>query len=159
MPFLTSIIDLDSIYISKSDDFRKPSAVQIEALANTVIKLEGSISIPIVYQVSLDEYELISGHIGYLAYQKAYEIKPSLPERLSVFVVDSKNRPVIDQQLKILNSLPPTQAENPDEKNSENSQTDLHFSNLASLIRHNHQELSSGLQELYRRFQDQGKRI
>jgi hypothetical protein len=152
MPLLTSIVDLDSIHVNKSDSFSKPSDVEIEALANTIIQIEGSINIPVVYQISIDEYELMGGHIGYLAYQRAYEIKPSIPDRLVVFVADKKNKSIIDQQLKILNLLHPSQKESSSKQSTGESHLDLQLSNLASLIRQNHKELSSGFQTLSNEF-------
>jgi hypothetical protein len=148
MPLLTSIVDLDSIRVKKSDEFSKPSDVEIEALANTIIQIEGSINIPIVYQINIDEYELIGGYIGYLAYRRAYEIRPSIPDRLVVFVADKKNKNVIDLSHS-------SQKVSISKKIAEESHLDLQLSNLASLIRQNHEELSSEFQALSHGFRSE----
>jgi hypothetical protein len=90
MPLLTSIVDLVSIKVKKTDFSPDQKAAQIEALANTIIDLSGSVSVPVVKQISVNEYELISGYLAYYAYLKACEIDPNLPDRMEVFISDKK---------------------------------------------------------------------
>ena len=60
MALLTSIIDLDSIQIKSALFAPVQKATQIEALANTIINLGGLVNVPVVQQISIDNYELIS---------------------------------------------------------------------------------------------------
>ncbi|MGJ3249415.1 MAG: hypothetical protein ACFE0I_25500 [Elainellaceae cyanobacterium] len=101
MPLLTSIVDLESIQVKDSPFDPTQNSAQIEALANTIKDLRGLINLPVVKQVGIDDYEIISGHLEYYAYLKARESDSSLLDRISVFIADSKNQLDIQRQLEV----------------------------------------------------------
>ncbi|NEP13028.1 MAG: hypothetical protein F6K14_23050 [Symploca sp. SIO2C1] len=134
MEFLTSIVDLDSIQ-AKSPPFNPAhKATQIEALANTIIDLSGLVNVPVVQQMSVDEYELISGYLEYYAYLKACEFNPRLPDRITVFISNTKNREAIRKQLEILQVIEDTPQNLSQSTTSNNSQINLQIENLESSI-------------------------
>ena len=139
MELLTSIIDLDSIQVKRSLFSPVQKSVEIEALANTVIDLGGLINIPVVQQVSIDEYELISGHLEFYAYCKAREIDPRLPDRMTVFVANKKNQAEIRQQLEVLQSIDTTWLNSSQPTTSRLSEKDLQLRNLEASLKNANQ--------------------
>ena len=76
MDLQTSLIDLDSIeQIEKNNFSIDPSekSAEIEILAKTVISIKGLLRIPVVEQIGIESYKLISGHFDYYAYLRARE--------------------------------------------------------------------------------------
>ena len=91
------IVDLESIQPPK---LPVENASSIETLANTIVKLRGLLQLPVLYSLGLEEYELISGHTEFYAYLKAREFDDSLPDRITVLVVDKKQAADIQKQLQ-----------------------------------------------------------
>ncbi|NER98969.1 MAG: hypothetical protein F6J86_34970 [Symploca sp. SIO1B1] len=134
MEFLTSIVDLDSIQV-KSLSFNSAHKVtQIEALANTIIDLGGLVNVPVVEQVNVDNYELISGYLEYYAYIKACELNPSLPDRITVFISNTKNREAIRNQLEVLQVIEDTPQNLSQPTHINKSEVNLQIKNLESCI-------------------------
>ncbi len=141
MKLLTSIIDIDSIHVKESSFSLEDNHTQIEALANTIIDLGGLVNVPIVEEISLDEYELISGHLEYYAYLRAIQINSSLPDRLAVFISNKKNKKAISKQLEILETIENTQQDITVSAVPKNSELDLQIKNLESSVKHNNQAI------------------
>jgi hypothetical protein len=150
MELLTSIVDLDSIQVKSPPFDSAHKATQIEALANTIIDLGGLVNVPVVQQISVDDYELISGHLEYYAYLKACELNPRLPDRIMVFVSNTKNQVAIRQQLEILQVIEDTQTQQHQSQstNPNKSETDLQIKNLESSINKINQNFSTSLEQL-----------
>ncbi|MBD1925569.1 hypothetical protein H6F74_04610 [Trichocoleus sp. FACHB-90] len=148
MDLLTSIVDLDSIQIKSPPFDPVQKAAQIEALANTIIDLSGLVNVPVVQQISIDDYELISGYLEYYAYLKARELNPRLPERITVFVSNTKNQAAIRQQLEILKVIEDTQ-EKPSQSTILNkSEIDLQIKNIEYSINNINHNFSTALEQL-----------
>jgi hypothetical protein len=105
MELLTSIIDLESVRVRDTSFSPENNALQIEALAHAAIALGGLVNVPVVQQSSIEEYDLISGHLEYYAYCKACEIDPRFPDRMTVFISNKKNQAAMQQQLEVLRSI------------------------------------------------------
>ena len=148
MELLTSIIDIDSIQVKSSPFDPAQKATQIEALANTIIDLGGLINVPVVQQLGVDEYELISGYLEYYAYVKAYEFNPRMPDRITVFVSNTKNQAAIRQQLEILQVIEAPQQNLPQSTISNKSEIDLQIKNLESSINNINQNFSASIEQL-----------
>lgn len=122
---------------------------QIEALAYTIADLGGLIDIPVVRQLTIDEYELLSGYLEYYAYRKAREINPHLSEQIEVFVADSRNQSLIQKQLEILQSIEETKAVHPSKLTSGNpSEVDLRIKNIESSIYNNQRATVDAIAQL-----------
>jgi hypothetical protein len=148
MELLTSIVDIDSIQVKISPFDPAHKATQIEALANTIINLGGLVNVPVVQQISVDEYELISGYLEYYAYLKAREIDPRLPDRITAFVSNTKNQAAIHQQLEILQAI-----ENPKQDSSQSTtskpfEINLQIKNLESSINNINKNFSTALERM-----------
>lgn len=141
MALLTSIIDIDSIQVKSPPFSPEQKASQIEALANTILDLDGLINLPVVQQVSLDNYELISGYLEYYAYLKAREINPRLLDRITVFVANDKNQAAIGQQLEILQTIEKTEQNLNQPITSNQSEVDLRIKNLETSIKNSNNSL------------------
>jgi hypothetical protein len=148
MELLTSIIDLESIQIKNVPFPPEQKAVEIEALANAAVDLGGLINIPVVQQVSIDEYELISGHLEYYAYCKAREIDVRLPDRMVVFVANKKNQAAIHQQLEILQAIETSQANAVHSNHNHQPSQNLQVKNLESSLKQTHQNLSASITQI-----------
>jgi nucleoid-associated protein YejK len=75
------------------------------ALSHSIVELEGLVNIPIVRQINLEEYELISGYLEYFAYAQASKMSSKIPDRISVFIADKKSLAAVTQQLEILQAI------------------------------------------------------
>ena len=150
MQLLTSIIDIDSIQVKDSLFDPEHNATKIEALANTIIDLGGLVNIPVVQQINLEDYELISGHLEYYAYLKAVQINSKLPDRLTVFISNKKNEAAINKQLEILETIDNTQKDTSKSVSAvgNSSELDLKIKNLESSIKHNDEVFHSELEKL-----------
>lgn len=148
MELLTSIIDIDTIQAKSSPFDPAQKATQIEALANTIIDLGGLVNVPVVQQIGVDEYELISGFLEYYAYLKAHELNPRLPDRITVFVSNTKNQAAIRQQLEILQVIEAPQQNLSQFTTSNKSEIDLQIKNLESSINNINQNLSTSIEKL-----------
>jgi hypothetical protein len=137
MELLTSIVDIDSIQVKKTPFEPAQKATQIEALANTIIALGGLVNVPVVQQINVDNYELISGYLEYYAYHKARQINPRVPDRITVFVSNKKNQEAIRQQLEILQVIEDTQQNASQFTTPKQSEIDLQIKNLESFINNN----------------------
>ncbi|WP_341525841.1 hypothetical protein WKK05_25150 [Nostoc sp. UHCC 0302] len=137
MELLTSIVDIDSIQVKKTQFDPTQKATQIEALANTIISLGGLVNVPVVQQINVDNYELISGYLEYYAYHKARQINPRVPDRITVFVSNKKNQEAIRQQLEILQVIEDTQQNTSQFTTPKQSEIDLQIKNLESFINNN----------------------
>lgn len=147
MELLTSIIDLDSIKLKKPPFTPTDKSTQIEALANTIIELGGLVNVPVVQQISVDEYELISGYLEYYAYLKARELNSSMPDRMTVFVSNNKNKVAIRQQLEILDVIEDTKQDSSQTTTSKPSDIDLRIKNLESSINHNNKLVFTAIEQ------------
>ncbi len=96
------IVDLESIHTPK---FPLGSESLIETLANSIVNLRGLIHLPVLYSLGIEEYELLSGHIEFYAYSKAREFDDSLPDRITVLVVDKKHEADIQKQLVTISPI------------------------------------------------------
>jgi hypothetical protein len=107
MDLLTSIIDIESIQLgSNSPDFEiEKKQLEIEALAHAIIQLNGLLKVPVVRVLGIDEYELVSGYLEYYAYLKAQEISPKIADRMTVFILTSKNQKAIEKQLEVYQAI------------------------------------------------------
>lgn len=148
MQLLTSIIDIDSIQVKDSLFDPEHNATKIEALANTIIDLGGLVNIPVVQQINLEDYELISGHLEYYAYVKAIQINSKLPDRLTVFISNKKNQTAINKQLEILQTIENTQKDISVPAVGNSSELDLKVKNIESSIKHNDEVFHSELEKL-----------
>ncbi len=100
MKLMTQILDIESIRVSKQSNYDVfSSAIEIEALAHAIVEAQGLLSIPLVKQIDLENYELISGDLEFNSYLKALEFDKSLPERISVYIVSSKDEAVARKQI------------------------------------------------------------
>jgi hypothetical protein len=108
MELRTFQIDLDSLehidpqqlpfdVDSKKDD--------LDYFARSIIKMGGLLRIPVVERTGIDSYRLVEGHFDYLAYLKAREINPDLPDRMRVFIMEKDNSEPIQTQLRVLREL------------------------------------------------------
>ena len=148
MQLFPSIIDIDSIQVKDSLFAHEHNATKIEALANTIIDLGGLVNIPVVQQINLEDYELISGHLEYYAYLKAIQLNSKLPDRLTVFISNKKNEAAINKQLEILETIENTQKDTSVTAVANSSEIDLQIKNLQSSINHNNEVLSAKMEEL-----------
>jgi hypothetical protein len=101
MDLKTVIVDLDSVQAKPA----KETAAELEALANTIIQLRGLVSLPVVRQLAIDEYELISGQLEFQAYSQAQKMDDSLPDRIMAFLANDETEQPIYQQQKILSTI------------------------------------------------------
>jgi hypothetical protein len=148
MELLTSIVDIDSIQVKNPLFAPAQKTTQIDALANTIINLGGLVNVPVVQQVSVDDYELISGYLEYYAYLKAREINPRLPDRITVFVSNTKNQAAIRQQLEILQVIEDTKQNSSQSTTPKGSEIDLQIKNLESSINNNNKIIFNALEQL-----------
>lgn len=108
MKLMTQILDIESIRPSKTTSYDvAKSAIEIEALAHAIVETQGLLSIPLVKQIDLENYELISGDLEFNAYLKALEFNKNLPGRISVYIVNPKEEDVARRQVKL--TRPPTE--------------------------------------------------
>lgn len=108
MKLMTQILDIESIRPSKTTSYDvAKSAIEIEALAHAIVEAKGLLSIPLVKQIDLENYELISGDLEFNAYLKALEFNKELPERISAYIISSKEEDVARRQVKL--TRPPTE--------------------------------------------------
>jgi hypothetical protein len=144
MPLLTSIIDLDSIHPVAREVFDpKKHSAAIEALAHTIVDLDGLVTIPVVQSQGIDEYELLSGYLAYFAYRQARELSPQLPDRLSVFIASKKNTIAITRQIESLQLI---QASTPNSATS--SDSSLQLKNLESRVDMGFERMAGGFEQL-----------
>lgn len=141
MSLPTSIVDLESLQVDLNlipfdVDSKK---TEIEALAHTITELKSVLRIPVVRSLGIDEYKLISGYLEYFAYLKAREFDPELPDRITVFIVNSNDEHVVLKQLEVSQTV---------ERERENTDSDLKISNLESRIEQNSRELSKSFEQL-----------
>jgi hypothetical protein len=101
MNLKTIIVDLDSIQ-AISITF---APAETEALANTIIQLRGLVSLPVLRQLAIDEYELLSGQLEFQAYRQAHQMDDSLPDRIMAFLANDEIEQPIRQQQKVLNTI------------------------------------------------------
>jgi hypothetical protein len=148
MVLLTSIVDIDSIQVKNPPFTPEQHATQVEALANTIVDLGGVLNLPVVRQVSIDDYELISGHLEYYAYTKAHKINPHLPDRMTVFVADTKNQAEIYQQLEILQAVEATQPNSSQPTSANQSALDLQLKNFEVAISKDRKAMAEALDKL-----------
>lgn len=148
MKLLTSIIDLDSIQVREASFSPEQKKTEITALANTIVDLGGSVSLPVVQQINLESYELISGYLEYYAYIKAREINPQLPDRIMVFVADNKNHVALHQQLSVLQSIESAKLPPSDSGTSNASDLELKTRNLEALVSNNHRLIVGAIAQL-----------
>ncbi|MCC5640115.1 hypothetical protein LC593_30655 [Nostoc sp. CHAB 5844] len=147
MELLTSIIDIDSIQVKKTPFDIAQKATQIEALANTIIEVGGLVNIPVVQQISVDDYELISGYLEYYAFIKARQINSRLPDRITVFVSNTKNQAAINQQLEILGTIEDTKQNVSPLTIPKQSEIELQIKNLESFIKNINKQYFTALEK------------
>jgi hypothetical protein len=149
MDFLTSIIDLDSIRIKQTSFSPSEKKDEILALSHSIVELEGLVNIPIVRQINLEEYELISGYLEYFAYAQASKMSSKIPDRISVFIADKKSLAAVTQQLEILQAIeyiePSSVLLN---SKSDNVQQSLRIGNLETSLAKLDRQFVSAIQQL-----------
>lgn len=110
MKLMTQILDIESIQLSKQSNYNvSSSAIEIEALAHAIVEAQGLLSIPLVKQIDLENYELIAGELEFNSYLKALEFDKSLPERISVYIVSPKDEAIARKQVGLTHQLPSNQ--------------------------------------------------
>jgi hypothetical protein len=100
----TVIVDLESIHTPKIPDVDNSL---LESLANSIIKLRGLLRLPIICQIGIDEYEMLSGGTEFYAYLQAKKFDDSLPDRIDALLVDKKNEVEVHKQLSTTESIKP----------------------------------------------------
>jgi hypothetical protein len=95
----TVIVDLESIH---TPEIPSVDNSLIESLANSIVNLRGVLRLPVICNVGIDEYEMLSGQIEFYAYMQARKFDESLPDRISALLVDKKNDEAIRQQIGIV---------------------------------------------------------
>lgn len=108
MELRTFQIDLDSLEEIKPQQLPfnvEVKETELEYFARSVIKLGGLLRVPVVERTGIESYRLIEGHFDYLAYLKAREIDPDLPDRIRVFIMEKDNSEPIQTQLRVLRDL------------------------------------------------------
>jgi hypothetical protein len=120
----TVIVDLESINIPPQTGMDKSSLI---ALANSIIQLQGIVRPPILRSIGIDEYEVVAGQSDFHGYLQARQMDPSLPDRLTVFVIDKKNEAAVQQQLAVY-AQPTTMAP------SSSSNSSFELSNLEAKL-------------------------
>lgn len=148
MKLLTSIVDIDSIQVKSPLFDPAQKTAQIEALANTIIDLGGLVNVPVVEQISTDDYELISGYLEYYAYLKACELNPRLPDRITVFVSNTKNQEAIRKQLEILQIIEDVPKKSSQSTDTKQAEIDLQIKNLESSINNINLNLLSAIESI-----------
>jgi hypothetical protein len=134
----TAIVDLDAILTPERPEV--PNSV-IEALANTITQLKGLIHLPILKAVGIDEYELLLGQLEFYAYLQARTFDESLPDRLTVLIVDKKAEDTVYQQFQVV-----SQETNGSRVESKSSAS-LDISNLENKLNRSLQSLEKSLLE------------
>lgn len=102
MKLMTQLLDIESIQPSKQRNYDvSRAAVEIEALAYSIVEAQVLLSIPIVKSIDFENYELISGELEFNAYLKALELDKNLPDRIGVYIVDAKEENVALKQVEL----------------------------------------------------------
>lgn len=102
MKLMTQLLDIESIQPSKNRSYDvSKSVTKIEALAHAIVEAQVLLSIPIVKQIDLENYELISGDLEFHAYLKALELDNNLPERIGVYIINAKEEKVACKQVEL----------------------------------------------------------
>ncbi len=99
MSIKTVIVDLESIQIPPVP---AESSNIIETLANSIVELRGLLRPPVLRTVGIEEYEVLSGQLEFYAYLQARKFDDSLPDRLTVVIVDKKNEAAVQKQLRVI---------------------------------------------------------
>lgn len=123
MELRTFQIDLDSLEEINTQQVPfdlDTKQADLEYFARSIIKLGGLLRIPVVERTGIDSYRLIEGHFDYLAYLKARNIDPDLPDRIRVFILDKDNSEPVQTQLKVLRNLDLPAAKIAKESSSDN---------------------------------------
>lgn len=146
MKLQTSQIDLDSLKVDKTKiDFSlEDNQQEIEYLARTIVELEGwSVRIPVVQEVGIEDYELVSGYFDYYALLKAREIEPNLPDRIRVFILNKKNYDSVIKQLEAIDKLEKiTRQSHSDRTTSEKQDLkDIQITNLSAKLEDSQQAI------------------
>lgn len=137
MSIKTVIVDLDAILTPERPQV---SNSVIEALANTITQLKGLIHLPVLKVVGIDEYELLLGQLEFYAYLQARTFDESLPDRLTVLIVDKKAENTVYQQFQVVN-----QEANARQVTEDNSSSPLDISNLENKLNRSLQSLERSL--------------
>jgi hypothetical protein len=132
----TAIVDLDAILAPERPQV---SNSVIEALANTITQLKGLIHLPILKVVGIDEYELLLGQLEFYAYLQARTFDESLPDRLTVLIVDTKAENIVYQQFQVVSQ------EANDSQTEGDSLATLDISNLENKFNRSLQSLEKSL--------------
>ena len=102
MKLMTQLLDIESIQPSKQRNYDvSQAAVEIEALARSIVEAQVLLSIPIVKPIDLENYELISGDLEFNAYLKALEFDKNLPDRIGVYIINAKEEDVARKQVEL----------------------------------------------------------
>jgi hypothetical protein len=102
MKLMTQLLDIESIQPSKNGNYDvSKSTIEIEALAHAIVEAQVLLSIPIVKQIDLENYELISGDLEFHAYLKALEFDNNLPGRIGVYIINAKEEDVARKQVEL----------------------------------------------------------
>lgn len=116
MKLMTQLLDIESIQPSRQNNYDvSNSKIEIEALAHAIVEAQVLLSIPIVKQIDLENYELISGDLEFYAYLKALEFEKNLPGRIGVYIINSKEEEVARKQVELTRKaipdgeIPPSQ--------------------------------------------------
>jgi hypothetical protein len=124
------IVDLESIH---TPEFPSGNESVIETLANSIVNLRGLLHLPVLYSLGIEEYELLAGHTEFYAYLKAREFDDSLPDRITVLVVNKKNELDIQKQLQTVLQVSKSAVKPSSTITSSTSET-IDFSNLEAKL-------------------------
>ena len=106
MKLMTQLLDIESIQPSRQNNYDvSNSEIEIEALARAIVEAQVLLSIPIVKQTDLENYELISGDLEFHAYLKALEFDNNLPGRIGVYIINPREEEVARKQVGLTHQV------------------------------------------------------
>ncbi len=137
---------IDIVSTQSPEPRSKFSTEEIETLAQNFLKTGGNITPLIVKRISLEEFEVVEGHLEFYAAKRAREIDKFF-EMIRAIILDKKNEEGVRDQLKLIGSNQPPI--NPTPISSDVSQ----------LIANLDKNISQALDELRREIKEQARTI
>jgi hypothetical protein len=74
---------------------------EIEKAAKLILQGEGVINPLVVRRISLQSFEVVDGDFEYYAAARAREIEPRKGEMIGVFIIESENEDILNEQVKL----------------------------------------------------------
>jgi hypothetical protein len=74
---------------------------EIEEAAKLILQGEGVINPLVVRRISLQSFEVVDGDFEYYAAARAREIEPRKGEMIGVFIIESENEDILNEQVKV----------------------------------------------------------